>query len=191
MSYGKYARLPLERLRNTGRHIDYPWTIMESKYLDEGYTDSIMQCTSCIIKGANEFHISHLKPCRPDLDSLTIRRLKEAAEKLREGAQEKLTGFICGGIDSCPVSRRNFNLIKAVFDKLGIDTTIIWGQKTKPNQAINLPKCAYYYDRSSDQIIFHPKQDQRTIARTNSIKGLKHFFEIVDIKKTDSIQFDY
>jgi len=186
ISQKAYRRAPLKKLYNIEQYIDSPWSIYDSKYFKEGYTDDASFCTIGVLK--NDFGDAFMFHLRPNQDiNYVYNNLEIAAENLKR-QNRKLTGLLTGGNASYKPSVRMYEMLQEIFKILKIDFSALLGQRKPGKKFPDVPTTNLYYNGEQDKYVL-----SLVNAKNIDIHGmnyLKKYFSIVDIRKDDKIKFD-
>ena len=186
ISQKAYHSAPLSRLYKSGKYIDSPWSIFDSKYFTEGYTDDASYCTVGIIKNADgDGFMFHLKP-NQDIN-LVYNNLDIATKNLQRPRQN-LTGLLVGGNASYKPSVRLYGMLQEIFKLLKVDYSALLGQKQASPKFPKIPTSNLYYNGVDDRYALGlVNKDNLEIY---GMKYLKRYFDTIRIRKGDKIKFD-
>ncbi len=186
ISQRAYNAAPLRRLYRSGKYIDSPWSIFDSKYFKEGYTDDASFCSAGVIKNSDgDGFMFHLKP-NQDLN-LVYENLEIATENLQRPRQ-KLTGLLVGGNVDYKPSVRLYEMLQEIFKQLKIDYSALLGQKQASPKFPKIPTSNLYYNGVDDRYALGlVNKDNLEIY---GMKYLKRYFDTIRIRKGDKIKFD-
>lgn len=169
--------------------VGYPWTIYESKYLKEGYSDSASYCTMGVIKNSegNGF-LFHLRPrVSPPKDIYT--NLNRAARILRKNVKE-LTGILIGGGCDYKPSKTQYEMLESMFKELQIKYSAFLGQKPTLNVAGKIPYSNIYFNAPKDNYILCPLANPFQTKTHFTIKDLNELYDKIILRKGDALIFD-
>ena len=128
-----FKKLPLKLLKESKQYIGAPWTVKDAvKFLDEGFTDGAIVCTSMFLKNQQNGCLLHLQPQNiNNTNEAVAKTLIGAISKLREAGQE-VTAFLTGGCSFYFPSEDFYGLIKDVLKQEKVPFSAVWGAKSSP-----------------------------------------------------------
>ncbi len=189
LSSSIYQSKPLDSLKNVGKSVGSPWSMKQSKILDEGFSDSASICTMGFIKvkDAQKGYLFHSVP-ENDFEDVELAIKEEADTLTKQSGIEKpqLEGILIGGEAEYKGSPIQYNKLMDLFDDMKIKYTAILGKKSSVGGMsiyTSAPKDEYVLEYFGQVI-----KDQG--SKEKNIKELKKYFEIVKINSEDNITLE-
>lgn len=188
-----YLKVPRRKLFYQGKYAGKPWTIKQSFYADEGYSDSASVCTMGLIKPKNgqEGFLFHICPGQTSLWRIK-RELTDVVKNFNKSygnADNNLSGILVGGCSSEDsygrTSTKFFKGLTKIFESLKIDFTSVLG-RIKPSDSKDFKAVDLYFSAKDDKIIINPKG----IEPIDSLVELEKKFSVVKPSPNDTIVFE-
>lgn len=165
--------------------IDAPWTIYQSKYLKNGYSEDASYCTMGVIK--NEFGDGFMFHLRPGASSIKkiFEHLFKAVGNLKYS--KNLTGILVGGNADYKPSAHLYTNLQSMFKELNIKYSALLGQKNQQQYYPNLPYCNMFFDGLQDKYIIYSSRLSNTPSQISKMHKIYDIFDTVIINKNDNI----